>query len=91
MSTVSAVRPEGAEADWRFSVFDWRVVAGRDWVLAARHARGPLAGRALKKADEYGPERAKDPQFEEQIRQLREFVQRAHSGERIVTRPETIP
>ena len=49
------------------------------------------AEEALKKVDEYGPERAKDPQFEEQIRQLREFVQRAHSGERIVTGPEAIP
>ena len=35
-----------AEADWRFSVFDWRVVAGHGWVHAARHTRGPLAGRA---------------------------------------------
>lgn len=49
------------------------------------------AEETLKKLDEYQPERAKDPQFEEQIRQLREFVQRARSGERIVTRPETIP
>src|ERR1019366_6603558 len=39
-------RTEGAEADWRLSVFDWRVVARHGWVHAARHARGPLAGRA---------------------------------------------
>jgi len=39
-------RTEGAEADWRFSVFDWRVVAGHGWVHAARHERGPLAERA---------------------------------------------
>jgi hypothetical protein len=43
------------------------------------------AEEKLKTVDQYQPERAKDPRFEEQIRQLREFVQRARSGERIVT------
>ena len=49
------------------------------------------AEETLKQVDAYQPERAKDPRFEEQIRQLREFVQRAHGGERIITRPESIP
>jgi hypothetical protein len=43
------------------------------------------AEEKLKTVDQYQSERAKDPQFEEQIRQLREFVQRARSGERIAT------
>jgi hypothetical protein len=42
------------------------------------------AEETLKKVDEYKPEREKDPRFEEQISQLREFVERAHRGERIV-------
>jgi hypothetical protein len=41
------------------------------------------AEETLKKVDEYKPEREKDPRFEEQISQLREFVARAHQGERM--------
>jgi hypothetical protein len=48
------------------------------------------AEETLKKVDEYGPERAKDPRFEEQISQLRQFVQRAHNGERIVRSTDKI-
>ena len=42
------------------------------------------AEEVLKLVDEYQPERAKDPRFETQITQLRDFVTRVHKGERIV-------
>ena len=41
------------------------------------------AKKILKDCDEYAPERKKDPQFEEQIKALRDFVRRSEAGEKI--------
>ena len=41
------------------------------------------AESTLKNIDQYQPERAKDPQYEAQIAQLRDFVARAKAGEKI--------
>jgi hypothetical protein len=49
------------------------------------------AEETLKKLDEFQDERAKDPQFEGFISQLRSFVDRAHRGERIVWSADKIP
>jgi hypothetical protein len=40
-----------------------------------------MAAAALAQADQYGPERAKDPQYEEYIATLKDFVKRADAGE----------
>lgn len=45
------------------------------------HQLRDLAANALAQADAYGPERAKDPQYEPYIAQLKDFVKRADAGE----------
>jgi hypothetical protein len=49
------------------------------------------AQKVLAKADEYKPERAKDPQYEEQIAALRDFVKRAQAGETLTRQAPTVP
>jgi hypothetical protein len=59
-------------------------------ILKGKVSLEELASKAeetLKKVDEYQPERAKDPRFEEQISQLRQFVDRAHRGEKLNPSP----
>jgi hypothetical protein len=41
------------------------------------------AEKTLQTVDQYGPERAKDPQYESQIRVLKDFVRRARNGETV--------
>jgi hypothetical protein len=41
------------------------------------------ATRTLKQADQFMPERANDPQYESQIKFLKDFVQRAQNGEKV--------
>jgi hypothetical protein len=62
-------------------------------VLNGQVSLGDLVTKAeetLKKVDEYLPERAKDSQFEQQISQLRQFVERARSGEGIARGPNKL-
>jgi hypothetical protein len=40
-----------------------------------------MAAQTLAEADQYQPERAKDPKYEAYINQLRDFVKRADAGE----------
>ena len=59
-------RTEGAEANWRFSVFDWRVVAGHGLFHAAMHVDRLLGEHGIGQDSAAGPQ-----EFERQMERRR--------------------